>query len=349
MKRYRSYWSHDVGIDLGTANVLVYVRGVGIIIREPSAVAINKKSKQILAIGEKAQAMIGKTPRAIAVIRPLIDGVISDFEVTEQMLRYFLKKVHEKRFVIWQRPRVIIGIPSGVTEVERRAVESAAQSAGAGKTYLVEEPMAAAIGCKLDVMAPEGQMVVDIGGGTTEVAVISLGGIVVSRSLRVAGDELTDQIIQFLRDDFNLQIGEHTAEKVKLTIGNAYPLDKAKTIPVRGRDLVSGLPKQVAVDSDRVRLALGKPVRQIVEAVRTTLEETPPELVADIMEHGIILAGGGALLTGLDRLITADTKILVKVATDPLACVVRGTGSILDDMAAYRSILMSSEVEPVTA
>ncbi|MBI4101115.1 rod shape-determining protein, partial [Candidatus Microgenomates bacterium] len=261
MSRFWRYLAHDIGIDLGTANTLVYVRGAGVIINEPSVVAINKKTKQVLAIGKDAKDMVGKTPKGIIAARPLVDGVVSDFEVTEQMLRYFINKVHSKQFVIWQRPRIMIGIPSGVTEVEKRAVENAARSAGARATFLVEEPMAAAVGCRLDVLAPKGNMIVDIGGGTTEVAVISLGGIVVSRSLRIAGDELSEIVMQFMRDEFNLQIGEHTAEKIKIDIGSAYPTDKPKSMVVRGRDLVTGMPKEVTVDSDQLRLPLSKTVR----------------------------------------------------------------------------------------
>lgn len=339
----RRNWAHDIGIDLGTANTLVYVRGQGVIINEPSVVAINKKTKQVLAIGNEAKAMIGKTPSSILAARPLVDGVVSDFEITEQMLRYFITQIHQKHFVLWQKPRVVIGIPSGVTEVEKRAVESASKSAGARSTYLVEEPMAAAIGCRLPVMEPKGVMVVDIGGGTTEVAVISLGGIVVSQSLRIAGDELSEVVMQYLRDEFNLQIGEHTAENIKINIGSAYPLKKAKTMTVRGRDLVTGLPKEVEVSSDQIRLALHKNVRTIVEAVKLTLEETPPELVADIMEQGIVLSGGGALLLQLDKLIAKETKMPAIIADDPLAGVVQGTGLILEDLDKFKPILVSSE------
>lgn len=337
------YLAHDVGIDLGTANTLVYVRGEGIIIREPSVVAINKRNKQILAIGTAAKEMVGKTPKNILAARPLVDGVVSDFEVTEQMLRYFLKRVHQERFVLWARPRVVIGIPSGVTEVEKRAVHSAATSAGARETLLVEEPMAAAIGCRLNVLKPEGQMIIDIGGGTTEVAVISLGGIVVSRSLRIAGDELSEVIMHQMRDEFNLSIGEQTAEEIKIKIGSAYPDKKAKQMSVRGRDLMSGMPKEVKVNSDQVRLALGKTIRAVVEAVKTTLEETPPELVADIMKHGIVLTGGGALLDKLDYLLSQETKMPVRLADDPLGSVVQGTGLILEDLDALRPVLVALE------
>ena len=343
MKKFLRHWAHDVGIDLGTANTLVYVRGAGIVINEPSVVAINKKTKQVLAIGTKAKAMVGKTPASIIAARPLVDGVVSDFEITEQMLRYFIGKLHQERFVLWQRPRVVIGIPSGVTEVEKRAVENAAKSAGARQVYLVEEPMAAAIGCRLDVIAPQGSMIVDIGGGTTEVAVISLGGIVVSRSLRVAGDELSEVVMQYMRDEFNLQIGEHSAEQVKIKLGSAYPTKKVSEMPVRGRDLVTGLPKEVKVGSDQLRLALSKNVRAIVEAVKTTLEETPPELVADIMQSGVVLTGGGALLGQLDKLLARETKMPVKLADDPLASVVQGTGLILEDLTHFKGVLVNTQ------
>ncbi len=345
MKELTRLFAHDIGIDLGTANTLVYVRGHGVVIREPSVVAINKRTKEVLAIGAKAKAMIGRTPKGLVAARPLVDGVVSDFEITEQMLRHFLKQVHDEYFVFWNRPRVVIGIPSGVTEVEKRAVEAAAKSAGARQTYLVEEPMAAAIGNKLNVLEGAGHMIVDIGGGTTEVAVVSLGGVVVSRSLRVAGDEMTEVILQYVRDEFSLQIGEQTAEKVKMKIGNAYPLDKFKDMAVRGRDLISGMPKEVKANSDQMRLALAKNLRNLVEAVKATLEETPPELVSDIMEEGIWLTGGGALLAGLAALMSSETKMPVKVAHDPLAAVVNGTGAILENLSAFKPVLLTSDME----
>lgn len=338
-------FAHDIGIDLGTANTLVYVRGHGVVINEPSVVAINKKTKQVLAIGKEAKQMLGKTPSTIIAARPLVDGVVSDFEITEQMLRYFITQIHAKHFVLWQKPRVVIGIPSGVTEVEKRAVESASKSAGARQTYLVEEPVAAAVGCRLPIMDAKGVMIVDIGGGTTEVAVISLGGIVVSQSLRIAGDELSEVVMQYLHDEFNLQIGERTAEEIKIKIGTAYPTRKAKTMEVRGRDLVTGLPKAVEVSSDQIRLALHKNLRTIVEAVKLTLEETPPELVADVMERGIILTGGGALLGQFDKLIAKETKMKTAIAHEPLASVVQGTGLILEDIDKYKPILVSTEVK----
>jgi rod shape-determining protein MreB len=335
--------SHDIGIDLGTANTLVYVRGQGIIINEPSVVAINVKTKQVLAIGEEAKQMVGKTPANIVATRPLVDGVVSDFEVTEQMLKYFINKVHKERYSLFPRPRVVVGIPSGVTEVEKRAVEDAAASAGARQTFLIEEPMAAAIGSRLPIHEAAGSMIVDIGGGTTEVAIISLGGIVASRSLRIAGDELSEDIIQYARDRFSLQIGERTAENIKLAAGSAIPHPDQKAVPMRGRDLLTGLPKQVMVTPEQVREAMARSVWEIVDAIKATIEETPPELVADIMDRGIYLAGGGALLRGLDRLVEAETKMPVHVAEDPLTAVVRGTGLVLEDIDSLKEVLVQTK------
>lgn len=343
MRSLKRLWAHDIGIDLGTANTLVYVRGRGVVINEPSVVAINKKTKAVIAIGAKAKDMVGKTPKQIEAARPLVDGVVSDFEVTEQMLQYFISKVHKEYPVIWQRPRVVIGIPSGVTEVEKRAASNASASAGARETYLIEEPMAAAIGCRLPVTDSTGSMIVDIGGGTTEVAVISLGGIVVSRSLRTAGDELTESIMQYLRNEFNVSIGEQTAEKIKIKLGNASPLPKAETMLVRGRDMVTGLPKEVTVSSDQIRLSLSKTVKALVEAIKTTLEETPPELVGDIMDHGIILTGGGSTLKNLDTLVAQETRMPVYLAEDPLRSVVNGTGLVLEDITKFNEVLVSME------
>jgi len=336
-------FSHDIGIDLGTANTLVYVKGKGIVINEPSTVAINQKTKQVLAIGEEARRMVGRTPAHIVAIRPLVDGVISDFEVTEQMLKYFIDKVHREKFTLFPRPRVVIGIPYGVTEVERRAVEEAAINAGAREVYLIEEPLAAAIGARLPVQEAAGNMVVDIGGGTTEVAVISLGGIVASRSLRIAGDELNDDIINFAREQFNLLLGERTAEELKISIGSAVEQKEHLTGPMRGRDLLSGLPKEIMVNDEQIRMALAKSVRQIVEAVRQTLEETPPELVADVMEKGIVLCGGGALLRGLDKLISENTQTNVHITDDPLTSVVRGAGMVLEDLEMLRPVLLPTQ------
>lgn len=336
-------FSHDIGIDLGTANTLVYVRGQGIVINEPSVVAINTKTNQVLAIGDEAKRMVGKTPASIVATRPLVDGVVSDFEVTEQMLKYFIDKVHRQRFTLIPRPRVVIGIPSGVTEVEKRAVEDAATNAGARQTFLIEEPMAAAIGSRLPVQDAAGSMIVDIGGGTTEVAVISLGGIVASRSLRIAGDELSEDIIKFAREEFNLSIGERTAENIKILAGTAAALKGEQAVPMRGRDLVTGLPKQVMVTPEQIRTALSRSVRQVVEAIKIAIEETPPELVADIMDRGIILAGGGALLKGLDKLVQRETKMPVYIADDPLTAVARGTGLVLEDLDALKDVLVPTQ------
>ncbi|MEX0668355.1 MAG: rod shape-determining protein [Candidatus Saccharimonadales bacterium] len=335
--------AHDIGIDLGTANTLVYVRSQGVVIDEPSVVSINKKTKELIAIGHKAKDMVGKTPEQIISMRPLIDGVVSDFEITEQMLQYFIKKVHKDYPVLWQRPRLVIGIPSGVTEVEKRAVAGAGTGAGARETYLIEEPMAAAIGCRLPVTSSTGSMIVDIGGGTTEVAVISLGGIVLSRSLRTAGDELNEAVMQYMRDEFGMSVGERTAENIKINIGSAHPLKTVQTMPVRGRDLVTGMPKEMTISSDQIRLSLMKTLRQIVEAVSITLEETPPELVGDIMDSGIVLTGGGALLQHLDQLIAQETKVKTIVADEPLSSVVHGTGLVLEDIDEYLQILIREE------
>jgi len=339
-------FSHDVGIDLGTANTLVYVRGKGIVINEPSVVAINQKTKQILAIGEEARKMVGRTPAHIVAIRPLVDGVISDFEVTEQMLKYFIDRVHREKFSLFPRPRIVIGIPYGVTEVEKRAVEEAATNAGAREVYLIEEPLAGAIGARLPVQEAAGNMIVDIGGGTTEVAVISLGGIVASRSIRIAGDEMNQDIINFAREQFNLLLGERTAEEIKIAIGSARELKEKLSAPMRGRDLVTGLPKEIIVNDEQIRTALKKSVKQIIDAVRQTVEETPPELVADIMEKGIVICGGGALLRGLDQLIAQNTQTKVHLADDPLTSVVRGTGLVLEDLENLRQVLVPTEFNP---
>lgn len=332
-----------MGIDLGTANTLVYVRGKGIVINEPSVVAINTKTKQILAIGDEAQKMVGRTPAHIVAIRPLVDGVVSDFEVTQEMLKYFIGRVHRERFSLFPRPRVVIGIPYGVTEVERRAVEEAALNAGAREVYLIEEPVAAAIGARLPIQEPGGSMIIDIGGGTTEVAVISLGGIVASRSLRIAGDEMDQDIINFAREQTNLLLGVKTAEAIKMKIGSAMPLAQRLEAKMRGRDLVTGLPKEVVVTSEEIRKALFKSIMTIVESIKNTIEETPPELVADIMEKGIVLAGGGALLRGLDRLVAQATQTRVHIADDPLTCVVRGTGVVLEDLDSLSQVLLPTE------
>lgn len=336
-------FSHDIGIDLGTANTLVYVKGKGVIINEPSVVAINQKTKEVLAIGEEARKMVGRTPAHIVAIKPLVDGVISDFEVTEQMLHYFINKIHQEKFSLFPRPRVVIGIPYGVTEVERRAVEEAAINAGAREVYLIEEPVAAAIGARLPIQEAAGSMIVDIGGGTTEVAVISLGGIVSSRSIRIAGNEMDEAIKEFARDQLNLLIGDRMAERIKIEAGSALPAKEKITIPMRGRDLVTGLPREIVVNDEQVRKALAKSINQIIEAIKNTIEETPPELVADIMEKGIVLAGGGALLRGFDKLISQSTANSVIVADDPLTCVVRGTGVVLEDLDNLQDVLLPTE------
>ena len=332
-------FSSDISIDLGTANTLVLVRGKGIVINEPSVVAIDKKTKRVLAIGVEAKKMVGRTPANIVAIRPLRDGVISDFDITQKMLEYFIKKVHERRWFNLPRPRVVVGIPSGVTEVERRAVKDAAENAGAREAHLIEEPMAAAIGAGLPVTDAVGSMIVDIGGGTTEVAVLSLGGIVVSRSLRVAGDEMNDDIINYARQKYNLLVGERMAESIKMAIGSAYPLEEERTMTLRGRNLITGLPESVDISSVEVREALAGSVQTIVSVVRSAIDDTPPELVSDLMEAGIALAGGGSLLLGLAERLSEETKIHVFVADDPLTCVVRGGGTVLQDLSVYVKVL----------
>ncbi len=338
-------FSKDIGIDLGTANTLVYVRGEGIVINEPSVVAINKKTGQILAIGNEAKKMVGRTPAYIVASRPLVEGVISDFEVTEQMLKYFINKVHREGFTLLPRPRVVIGIPSGVTEVEKKAVHDAAINAGARCAYLVEEPMAAAIGARLPVQEAKGNVIVDIGGGTTEVAVISLGGIVTSKSLRIAGDKLNDDIIRYAQDQFNLLLGEKTAEDIKIAVGSAFKLNEALEAPMRGRDLITGLPKEVIVNDEQIRVALAKSVGIITNSIKQTIEETPPELVADIMERGIYLTGGGSLLRGLDQLVAQVTQMPVKITEDALTTVARGAGIILEDIESLREVLAEVQTE----
>jgi rod shape-determining protein MreB and related proteins len=323
-------FSNDIGIDLGTANTLVYVRGQGIVLSEPSVVAIQRGNNLPLAVGAEAKRMLGRTPGDIVAIRPLKDGVIADFELTNVMLRHFITKVHNrKKFV---RPRIVIGVPSGITEVEKRAVRDSAIQAGAREVYLIEEPMAAAIGAGLPVQEPAGNMIIDIGGGTTEVAVISLGGIVVSRSVRVAGDEMDEAIVQHIKRKYNLMIGERTAELIKIKIGSAVPQDEEQSIQIKGRDLVTGLPKVVDVSSQEVREALTEPISAIVEAVKTTLERTPPELSGDLMERGLVMAGGGSLLRGLDQLLSKETGLPVTLAPDPMTAVAIGTGKTLEEL-----------------
>jgi rod shape-determining protein MreB len=321
----------EMAVDLGTANTLVYVRGRGIVLSEPSVVAIDERSGEVHAVGVEAKRMLGRTPGTIKAIRPLKDGVIADFDVTEQMLRHFIQKVHHNRFA---HPRVVVCVPSGVTGVEKRAVEEATYAAGAGKAYLIEEPMAAAIGAGLPVAEPTGNMIVDIGGGTTEVAVISLGGIVVSQSIRVGGDEMDEAIISHIKKEYKLLIGNQTAEELKLEIGSAWELAEEVQAEVRGRDLLSGLPKTVVLTSEEVRRALDEPVSQIIDAIKSTLDKTPPELAADIMDRGIVLAGGGALLAGLDERLRRETQMPVHLAESPLTCVAVGSGRSLEEFEA---------------
>jgi len=331
-------FSHDIGIDLGTANTLVSVRGRGIVIDEPSVVAIDKISKRILAIGDEAKRMVGRTPSSIVAVRPLRDGVISDFAVTERMLQYFIRSVHDRFGLSIPKPRVVVGIPSGATEVEKRAVHDAAMAAGARAAYLIEEPMAAAIGAQLPVMNASGSMIVDIGGGTTEVAVIALGGVVVSRSVRSAGDAMDQSLIQYARQVHNMLIGERTAEEIKIRAGSAFPLDEEGMIDLRGRDLATGLPKAVEVSTVEIRDALSPVTAELVRAVRATIEVTPPELVADLMLHGIALAGGGSLLRGLDRRLATETRLPVYVAEDPLRTVVRGCAEALEEAETLQKV-----------
>ncbi|MBX9577218.1 MAG: rod shape-determining protein [Chthoniobacterales bacterium] len=329
-------FSTDIGIDLGTANTLVYLKDHGVVLREPSIVAVKAGTTQVLAVGEEAKRMLGRTPGNITAIRPLKDGVIADFEITEAMLRHFITKAHGTRRLI--RPRVVIAVPSGITEVEKRAVKDSALHAGAREVYLIEEPMAAAIGVGLPVTDPAANMIVDIGGGTTEVAIISLAGIVFSRSVRVAGDELDEAIVNYIKRSYNILIGERTAEDIKLQIGSAFPLEKELTMNVKGRDLVAGLPKTVTITSQEIREALLEPISTIVDAVRITLERCPPELSADLVDHGVVLAGGGALLRGLDQLIAQETGLPVHVAEDPLSAVVEGTGRALQEIEFLRVV-----------
>jgi len=328
-------FSNDIGIDLGTANTLVYVKDQGIVLREPSVVAVRSGTSQVLAVGDEAKRMLGRTPGNIVAVRPLKDGVIADFEMTESMLRHFITKVHNRK---WVRPRVVIAVPSGITEVEKRAVKESAAHAGAREVYLIEEPMAAAIGVGLPVQDAAGNMIVDVGGGTTEVALISLSGIVFSRSVRVAGDELDEAIAGYMKRAYNLMIGERTAEEIKIKIGSAYPIDKETSMEVKGRDLVAGLPKTLAITSQEVREALLEPIATIVESVRVTLERCPPELSADLVDRGLVLAGGGALLRGLDRLLQEETGLPVHIAEDPLSAVAEGTGRALSEIKFLRQV-----------
>jgi rod shape-determining protein MreB and related proteins len=331
------WFSSDIGIDLGTSNTLVYVKDQGIVLREPSVVAVQAGTNRVLAVGDEAKRMLGRTPANIVAVRPLKDGVISDFEVTEAMLRHFISKVHNRRRVR-ARPRVVIAVPSGITEVEKRAVRESAAHAGAREVYLIEEPMAAAIGVGLPVQDPAGNMIIDIGGGTTEVALISLSGIVFSRSVRVAGDELDEAIVQYMKRAYNLMVGERTAEEIKIKIGSAYPSEKETSVEVKGRDLVAGLPKTLMITSQEVREALLEPISTIVDSVRITLERCPPELSADLVDRGLVLAGGGALLRGFDKLLSEETGLPVHVAEDPLSAVAEGTGKCLNELKFLRQV-----------
>ena len=329
-------FSSDLAIDLGTANTLVYVKGKGIVLREPSVVTVHKDSKNVLAVGSEAKAMVGRTPENILAIRPMKDGVIANFEITEAMLRYFAHKVHNRKSFV--RPRMLICVPSGITQVERRAVRDSAENAGAREAYLIEEPMAAAIGVGLPIEEAGGSMVLDIGGGTTEVAVISLAGIVYSQSVRVGGDEMDEAIISYVKRNYSLLIGERTAEEIKIGVGSAYKTEETKTFEIRGRDLIAAIPKTTVVTDAEIREALSEPVNAIVETVRGTLERTPPELAADIVDRGIVLAGGGGLLRGLDKLLKEETGLPVTVAEDPLSAVVMGTGKVLDQLSLLKKL-----------
>src|SRR5579864_8943920 len=329
-----SLFSNDMGIDLGTANTLVYVKNQGIVLREPSVVAIDRETREVLEIGAAAKRMLGRTPANIVAVRPLKNGVIADFEVTQEMIKYFIRKVHNRRSLL--HPRIVIGIPSGITEVERRAVQESAEQAGAREVFLIEEPMAATIGADLPISEPHANMIVDVGGGTTEAAVVSLGGMVVSKSIDVAGDEMDEAILQHFRRKYNLLIGETTAEDVKIQIGSVFPLKEEKTMEVKGRDQATGLPKTVLITSEEVRQALMEPVQLILDVIKNTLEETPAELAADLVDRGMVLAGGGSLLRGLPDLIRQETELPVHRAADPLSCVVMGTGKILEELDRAR-------------
>ncbi|HAW49946.1 TPA: rod shape-determining protein [bacterium] len=325
-------FSNDMGIDLGTATTLVYMKNEGIVLCEPSVVAINRDTKEVLAVGNDAKRMLGRTPANIVAIQPLRDGVIADFEITQDMIRYFIHKAHRRKSWIPLKPRVVIGVPSGITEVERRAVIEAAEQAGAREVYLIEEPMAAAIGANIPVQEPTGYMIVDVGGGTTEVAVISLGGMVVSKSIRIAGNEMDEAIVQYIRKHHGLLIGDRTAEEIKIKIGSAYPMVEETTTEIKGRDANSGLPRMIRISSDKIRDALKEPIGFIIDVIKSALEETPPELSSDIVDKGITMAGGGSLLQGLNTLISQETDLSVSVAEDPLTCVAMGTGRYLEEI-----------------
>jgi len=336
-------FSNDMGIDLGTATTLVFVKGEGVVLCEPSVVAIERGTSHVLAVGEEAKRMLGRTPGNIVAIRPMRDGVIADFEITEAMLRYFIKKVHHRRVLV--RPRIVIAIPSGITEVEKRAVKDSAERAGAREVFLIEEPIAAAIGVGLPIQDPVGNMIIDIGGGTTEIAVISLAGTVFSKSIRIGGDEMNEAIIEYLKKTYNLMVGERTAEEIKIKIGSAYPMEEEVSMEVRGRDLVVGLPKTVTITSEEVRESLQEPLRAILEVTKISLERTPPELAADLIEHGIVMAGGGSLLRNIDKLISEETGLPVHIAEDPVTAVANGTGVVLSEIRYLKKVTVSIKTE----
>ncbi len=335
----RGFFSNDLAIDLGTANTLVYLKGKGIVINEPSVVAINKDTNKVLAVGTEAKSMLGRTPGSIVAIRPMKDGVIANFEVTEAMLKYFITTVHNRKSFVW--PRIIVSVPSGITQVEKRAVKDSAQSAGAREVYLVEEPMAAAVGAGLPIQEPSGNMIVEVGGGTTEVAVISLSGVVYSKSIRIGGDEMDEALVQYIKRKYNLLIGERTAEQIKIEIGSAFPVEKKEEMEVKGRDLVAGIPRILVLTADEAREAILEPVTAVVDTIKIALERTPPELAADIVDKGIVLAGGGSLLRGLDLLIREETELPITIAEDPLTSVVRGAGTMLDELALLKQVSIS--------
>ena len=333
-------FSNDLAIDLGTANTLIYARGKGIVLSEPSVVAVKKGTSQVLKVGREAKEMVGRTPASIVAVRPLQDGVIADFDLTEQMIRAFIVRIHNRKALV--RPRIVIGVPSGITQVEKRAIRDSAEQAGAREVYLIEEPMAAAIGANLPVQEPSGNMVVDIGGGTTEVAVISLSGMVYSHSIRIAGDEMDEAVIQYLKRKYNLLVGERTAETIKIQAGSAYPFNEPRKMDIKGRDLIEGIPKTLTVTDSDIREALHDPIYAILDAVKTALEGTPPELAADIADKGIVMTGGGSLLHGLDTLIGLETHLKVTIAEDPLSCVVLGAGKVLDELDLLKTVCLEN-------
>jgi len=336
-------FSNDMGIDLGTATTLVFVKGEGVVLCEPSVVAIERGTSHVLAVGEEAKRMLGRTPGNIVAIRPMKDGVISDFEITEAMLRYFIKKVHHRKVLV--RPRIVIAIPSGITEVEKRAVKDSAERAGAREVFLIEEPIAAAIGVGLPIQEPIGNMIIDIGGGTTEIAVVSLCGTVFSKSIRIGGDEMNEAVIEYLKKTYNLMVGERTSEEIKIKIGSAYPLEEEMSMEVKGRDLVAGLPKTVTITSEEIRESLQEPLRAILEVIKISLERTPPELAADLIDHGIVMAGGGSLLRGLDKLISEETGLPVHITDDPVTAVANGTGIVLGEIQYLKKVTVPVKSE----